>query len=47
MRAMGRLAFGPGRADGADLYPGGMLHLSGLYLLVYWVYKQGNYAACI
>jgi hypothetical protein len=29
------------------LYPGGMLHLSGLYLLISWVHKQGDHAACI
>jgi hypothetical protein len=26
--------------------PGGMLHLSGLYLPISWVHKQGDYAVC-
>jgi hypothetical protein len=50
--AMGRLAFWPGRAHGValfrcGLYPGGMLDLSGIYLPISLVHKQGDYAACI
>jgi hypothetical protein len=49
VRAMGRLAFGPGRADGAVAFiqVACSIYLSGLYLPISWVHKQCDYATCI